>query len=154
RRRRYSCEAERTRRALWLARERMRLMWQLIALGRIRDIDEYTSVVNLYRKRRNTILLEARLAFASDAMEFPPMPWALNVAGIIDAPFAQRTTDMVACVRYSAEHAVFERNRDRSVFRLDRPARMLGKFFGGAHIRPVRFASHDVQLPNSFCAEY
>src|SRR5579871_842707 len=139
-------EAERPGRANGLARQGMRLVRQLVALGGVRHINKHATLLDLHRKRRNTILFESGFALAGNTVEFPIVPGTDDVIAI-EAAFAERSADMIAGVGNRAEHAVLEGDREGSTFRFDRPARLLRKFGGGADIGPIWFSGHGENAP-------
>ena len=90
-------------------------MRRTMPLGAGLHIDEDPAVLDLDRKSRNPVILEARLAKTGDAMKFPLMPGADDVVAVQRA-LAQRAADMIAAVVNGAELSRLAAQGD-----LDRP---------------------------------
>ena len=92
------------------------------ALGRRRDVDQDAAVLDLHRVGGNRVLLEARLALAGAAVEFPVVPGADDVVAVEPA-LAERAADVVAGVRHRAELPVLERQREIAAADREMPQR-------------------------------
>ena len=86
-------------------------MRRALPLGRAFEIDEHPAVLDLDRKGRHPVSLEARLAEPGHAMEFPLMPRADDVVAV-EMTLAQGTADMIAVIVNGAELAPRAGHRD------------------------------------------
>src|SRR5215475_15232171 len=87
------------------ALKRMRRVRAFVTPGWRCDVNEDTPAIDPHREGGNAVLLEARLAQAGAAMEFPAMPRADDVI-LIKPAVAQRAADVIAGVRHRAPGAV------------------------------------------------
>src|SRR4029077_9659026 len=79
--------------------------------------------------------LEAWLALAGGAVEFPLMPRTGHVVAVEPA-FAERAAHVVAGVRHGAEFVVAERQRDLAVLHADPPQDRVFQLVGRADVDP------------------
>ena len=123
--------------------ERMWSVRRLFAPCRRRDVDENAPAFEAHREGGHAVLLEAGLADAGAAMEFPAVPWTDDVIAVEPA-LAQRPTDMIARIRKHAVCSVAERNGDVDIIDFASAQRCPGKFVRGADIDPMFLPNHDV----------
>ena len=132
-----------------LRAERMRRVRLAAALRRGRDVDQHAAALDLHRKSRNAIFLEARLAVPAAAMEFPVMPRADDVPSPSSLPSPRgpparlQAFDSSPPLSRRARHA---RRRRSSPCNWRNGVRC--KLPRGAHIDPVVLRCHAI-LPVS-----
>ena len=107
------------------------------------EVDQHAAVLDFHRIGRHAVFLEAGLAQAAAAVEFPVVPGADDVIAVEPA-VAERSADMIAGVGDRAELSVLDGDGQRPVHRGDAPHRRAGKVLGGADVDPVVIPSHDV----------
>ena len=91
---------------------------RLVAAG---DVDQHAAVLDLDRIGGHAVFLEAGLAHAGAAVEFPVVPGTDDVVAVEPA-FAERAADVIAGVRHRAERPVLERDRESRVLHVDAAA--------------------------------
>jgi hypothetical protein len=99
-------------------------------------IDEDTPVLYFHRICGDGILLEAWLALAGTAVEFPVVPGADDVVAVEPA-VTKRSADVIAGVGHDAELAILVRERQVAVACRDLPQGDSGQFRCGADIGPI-----------------
>ncbi len=132
-------EARRAGLALDFAFQGMRRMRLGVALGRMGEIDQHAAVFGLHRKGGNTVFLEAGLAKAGAAVEFPSVPGAGDIAAVVEMAVAERAARVIAYVGDDAELSIPERDGERDILDLKPLQRPSGKSLCGAYIYPGFF---------------
>jgi hypothetical protein len=124
-----------------LARQRMRRVRRLGAARGARDVNQHAPALDLDRKCRHAVRLEAGLADAGCAMELPAVPGADDVVAV-ETALAQRPAHMVADIRHDAELPIPVGDSDRNVARQARAERLGRKLRGTADVDPIFRVSH------------